>query len=205
MGGPLAKGHAIAGLVIGALEIVFALIIVICSFVLSGKAQLSGALTPYWAGIPFLIPGILGVVSGITKNFCAMVAFMVLNIITFIIEGVACLLIAIVVAVYAAYASGTCNPVGSGCYCRTSDGRTITLTGTDSCDVVKDISTMLYLLVVFLVLAAITALAGSIAGCAATCCGNKSTQPTVIVQQQVPMQAQPQPYYPPPGEVQYKQ
>ena len=51
-GQEIARGHAIASLVLGALEIVFGLIIIICSFVLGGKINASARLTPYWAGIP---------------------------------------------------------------------------------------------------------------------------------------------------------
>ena len=52
MGNPVNKSHAIGALVIGALEILFALIIMICSFVVGGKMNASASLTPYWAGIP---------------------------------------------------------------------------------------------------------------------------------------------------------
>jgi len=173
MGGPVAKSHAIGTLVIGVIEIVLALIIIICSFVLSGKANMSASLTPYWAGIPFLVPGILGVVVGFTKNFCAMVAFMVLNIITFVLEGIGCILIAIVVAIYAGYADNGCTRYLDTCVC-TSNGNRIVLSGTDTCDVIKEISTILYVLVVFLVFAAAVTLAGSILGCIGTCCkGNE--------------------------------
>ncbi len=52
MAGPIQKGHAMGALVIGVMEIVFGLIIMICSFVLGGKLKKSATLTPYWAGIP---------------------------------------------------------------------------------------------------------------------------------------------------------
>lgn len=46
------KGHALAALIIGGLECLLSLIVIICSFVMAGKAKLPGTLTPYWAGIP---------------------------------------------------------------------------------------------------------------------------------------------------------
>ena len=53
MAGTVGKNHAIAALVLGAIEVVFGLIIMICSFVLGGKlGNASATLTPYWAGIP---------------------------------------------------------------------------------------------------------------------------------------------------------
>ena len=52
MAGDVQRGHAIAALILGIMELVFGLIIIICSFVLGGKVNASTALTPYWAGIP---------------------------------------------------------------------------------------------------------------------------------------------------------
>lgn len=52
MAGEVQRGHAISALVLGVMELVFGLIIIICSFVLGGKVNAGTALTPYWAGIP---------------------------------------------------------------------------------------------------------------------------------------------------------
>ena len=52
MTGEIQRGHSIGALIIGIMELLFGLIIVICSFVLGGKVNVSAALTPYWAGIP---------------------------------------------------------------------------------------------------------------------------------------------------------
>ena len=53
MAAPLSKGHALGGIIIGVMELIFGLLIMICSFVLGSKIKgASGALTPYWAGIP---------------------------------------------------------------------------------------------------------------------------------------------------------
>ena len=49
----------------------------------------------------------------------------------FIIQGVACILIGVVVVIWAAYADGTCKKFGSdGCFCTGSNGQSIKLTGT---------------------------------------------------------------------------
>ncbi|XP_057297100.1 membrane-spanning 4-domains subfamily A member 4D-like [Hydractinia symbiolongicarpus] len=201
MAGEILKGHAMAGLVLGAIELVLALIVIICSFVMAGKAEMSTSLTPYWAGIPFIIPGILGLVTGFTKNKCAMIAFMVLNILCFILQGLGTILVAIVVAIWAAYASAVddCTKIGEACYCRV-DGETKVINGMSNCDDLKAISTLLYVIVIFLVIGAIVTLAASILGCVATCCTSNATT-TVIVQQpgmvmQVPPQQQQQQTYP---------
>ncbi len=59
MAGPLSKGHAIGALVVGGMEIVFGLIIMICSFVLGSKLKANATLTPYWAGIPVSFPSLI--------------------------------------------------------------------------------------------------------------------------------------------------
>lgn len=197
MAGEILKGHAMAGLVLGAIELVLALLVIICSFVMAGKAEMSTSLTPYWAGIPFIVPGILGLVTGFTKNKCAMIAFMVLNILCFILQGLGTILVAIVVAIWAAYASAVddCNKIGETCYCRV-DGEIKVIHGMSNCDDLKAISVLLYVIVILLVIGAIVTLAASILGCVATCCTSSPTT-TVIVQQpgmvmQVPPQQQQQ-------------
>ncbi|XP_065063805.1 uncharacterized protein LOC135690231 [Rhopilema esculentum] len=186
MGAPIARGHGIGAIVIGALEILFGLIIMICSFVVGGKIAGNASLSPYWAGIPYLIPGILGIVSGVTKNFCAMVAFMVLNIICFIIDGIAAILMFLIIGIWASIVSELTNNCSNRtilgknwCYC--SHNGAVYKYQVDSCSTIKTIVSLLWCIVVFAIFAAIVALAGSILGCIATCCrGSQNT--TVIVQ-----------------------
>lgn len=181
------KGHGLGALIIGVLEIILALVIVICSFVLAGKADIPTTLTPYWAGVPFILPGILGVVSGITKNKCAMIAFMVLNIICFVLQCVGTLLVAIVVAIWAGYASGStdyCTKVGTTCKCTNDSGEKRDFHGIDGdCNILETITVLLYVIVVFCVIGAIATLAASILGCASVCCSGGGNNTTVIVQQ----------------------
>lgn len=191
MAGPLKRGHAIGGLVIGVMELLFGLIIMICSFALGSKITgASGALTPYWAGIPYLIPGILGIVSGVTKNNCAMIAFMVLNIICFVIDGIAAALLFLILGIWIAVASEiqqNCNTIAKGnCVC-TYKGKNHYYK-VDDCGVLKTILSLLWCIVIFAIIAAFTSLAGSILGCIATCC-RKSEPQTVIVQTPMVMAA----------------
>lgn len=194
MGNPVNKGHAIGALVIGALEILCALIIMICSFVVGGKMNAPASLTPYWAGIPYIVPGILGVVVGLTKNYCAMVAFMVLNIICFIIMGVSALFILLVLSIYAAVSKGS-NCTYSYGYCRCTTGGKHYLYKVSSCGTLSSILSLLYAIMIFAVFSAIASLAGSILACAATCCRGNQQPGTVIVQQPVMMQANQPPAY----------
>jgi len=195
--GVVKKGHAIAALVLGAIEAIFGIIIIACSFALGGKlGNASTTLTPYWAGIPYLIPGILGIVTGITKNSCAMIAFMVLNIICFVLDGVASVLILIVIGIWAAIVDAITN----NCeykygYCKCVHKGITYNYKVDSCDTLKTIVALLWCIVIFAIMASIVSLAGSIVGCCATCCKSETTTTTVIVQQPgVVMQPQqPQP------------
>lgn len=204
MANPVNKSHAIGALVIGALEILFALIIMICSFVVGGKMNASASLTPYWAGIPYIVPGILGVVVGLTKNYCAMIAFMVLNIICFVIMGVSALLIVLVISIYSAVAKATNCTYNYGlCTCNTN-GRSYTYK-VANCGTLSSILSLLYAIMIFAVLAAIASLAGSIIACAATCCRGNQQPGTVIVQQPVMMQANQPPAYGQPQGFQQQQ
>jgi len=183
MAGDVQRGHAIAALVLGIMELVFGLIIIICSFVLGGKVNAGTALTPYWAGIPYAIPGILGIVVGATKNNCAMIAFMVLNIICFVINGVASILIFVAIGIWAGVASAVtskCNYIGGHCIC-TYEGQSYSYK-VDSCSTLTGVVALLWAIAIFALIAACTTLAGSIVGCIATCCANRN-QPGVVVTQ----------------------
>jgi len=209
MAAPVKNSHGIAALVIGVLEILFGIIIMACSFAVGAKISGQSSISPYWAGIPYLIPGILGIVSGITKNFCAMVAFMVLNIICFIIDGIAAILLFLVIGIWLAVVSElTKNCTNSNflgkkqCTC-TVDGKTSTYQ-VDDCDTLKSIVSLLWAIIIFAIIAALTSLAASILGCIATCCRSTPTQQTVIVQQPGIIM-QPQMQQQPPGYAMEKQ
>ena len=56
---------------------------------------------------------------------------MIVNIIVFVIQGVACILIGIVVVLWAAYADGRCDSIGNDtCRCIGTNGQSINLKGT---------------------------------------------------------------------------
>ncbi|XP_065674915.1 uncharacterized protein LOC136091369 [Hydra vulgaris] len=175
----LERNHAIAAIVLGGIESAIGLIVSIASFVMAGKASLSLSLTPYWAGLIFLIPGILGLVSGFTKNRCCMIAFMVLNIICFIIESVSAILLGLVVTFWK-IASNTLNcrysKVESTCYCQGTP-----VTGVESCDVLSTISSILTFVLVSVIIATIIALAASILGCAAVCCSSPPNNGAIVM------------------------
>ena len=58
---------------------------------------------------------------------------MIVNIIVFLIQGVVCILIGVVVVLWAAYADGSCNPIGNDtCRCIGANGESIILEGTNT-------------------------------------------------------------------------
>lgn len=187
MAGPLQKNHAVGGLVIGALQLVCGLLIIILSAVIAGKADAGAILGPWWAGVLFMIPGILGVVAGVTKNRCPMIAFLVLNIIIFIAQAIVTALMGLIVAILGAFKEVTkeCVKVGtSTCKCN-HKGTTFTMHGIDGdCKVIGDIHSMGLGVLAVLIIAVIITLAGSIMGCVAVCCNNSQPAPTTVIIQQ---------------------
>jgi len=187
----LPKGHSIGALVLGVMELLLGLIVIIICGVLSSKASLPTILTPFWAAIPYLIPGILGVVTFFTRNKCAMIAFMVLNILCLVICGLATILVALVVGIYAAVAGEIgkyCTYYAASDECRcTYKGSSRNLKGVKDCDVYTEISALLYCVVAFLIIAVIVTFAACILGCVGSCCTNNPESHTTVVIQQAPV------------------
>jgi len=200
--GVIAKGHAIGHLVLGAILLFCALLIIILSGVMAGKADVGAVLGPWWVGLMIMIPGILGVVAGITKKKCPAVGFLVLSIIILIVVGIITALMAIVVAVLAIVAevAKDCVKMTSTNTCKCNhQGTTFDLHGVsgNDCTVIQDIHGLATGVLAMMIISCLVCFAGSILGCVAVCCNKSNDQPTnttVIIQQ-----GQPQP---PPGQQQ---
>ena len=102
-----------------------------------------------------------------------MIAFMILNIIAFVVQGIGAILLGLVTALWAgivADATKNCSKYGDTCKCY-KNGSSFTLHGVkDDCDVVTFIAAIAIIVVVILVIAAITTLTASMLGCIAVCC-----------------------------------
>jgi len=184
MAGPLSKGHATGTLVLGVCELLCGILVIILAIVAANKADLAPGLSPWWAGVVFAIPGIIGIVVGVTKNHCAMIAFMVLNIIAFIVQGVVAILAGIVIGIVV---TDKCRQSAfNECTCTADDGSNFSIKGLDNCDEISSLFSTITAMLVFLVIAAIIALAGSILGCIAVCCTNNQPQGGVVYQTQQP-------------------
>eukprot|EP00112_Aurelia_sp_Birch-Aquarium-sp1_P014599 Seg3165.3 transcript_id=Seg3165.3/GoldUCD/mRNA.D3Y31 product="hypothetical protein" protein_id=Seg3165.3/GoldUCD/D3Y31 len=119
-----------------------------------------------------------------------MIAYMVINIILFILVGVLSIVISIAAAAYSVVLSdvtNNCATIANECLCAYQ--------GTSyrfgvSCDAVSTISTICWAVAVLNLLAGLLFLASSILGCASSCC----TQPPptgFVYQEQPPAQFQP--------------
>lgn len=195
----IAKNHGVGALVLGAITSFCGLIIIILGAVLGGKGDGGATLGPWWSGLMFMIPGVLGIVSGLTKNKCAMIAFLVLNIIIFIAQAIVAGLMGIVVAILGVFNEfvDDCRkvPNTNSCKC-THEGKEFTLNNVEGdCDIISDIYSLAAGILAMIIIACIACLAGSILGCVAVCCNNSSQgNTTVIIQQGQAQVQQPPPY-----------
>lgn len=132
------KKHCIATLVLGIVELLCGILIIILAVVAANKANLGAGVAVWWSGLVFAIPGIVGIIVGITKNKGAMITFMILNIIAFILQGVGAILAGIIIAVWSSVISDltkSCNYRNGDCVCTKDDGTQFTISGVkDSCE-----------------------------------------------------------------------
>ena len=101
-----------------------------------------------------------------------MIAFMVLNIIVFVVQGIFSIIIGIAIAIWAsiiASVSTNCNKYGNACIC-SYERKTYTFENVDNCDNLSSLLSVVTAITVFMVIAAFISLAGSIMGCIAVCC-----------------------------------
>lgn len=184
------RGQGICAIVFGILKLLLGIAIIIIGFVAAAKID-NYLVSSYWAGFIFIVPGILGIIAGATKNNCCMISYMVINIILFILVGVGCIAIFILVAGY----STVLQDVTNNCYGTIANRCTCSYQGTSytfaaSCDVIANLKSILWAMAIFYLLAGILLLASSILGCASSCC--TQAPPTgFIYQEQPPAQYHP--------------
>lgn len=179
MGKLLSRGQTLSALILGAIELFCGILVIILAVVSSNKANLPGAFSPWWAGVVFAIPGVLGVIVGMTKNYGVMIAFMVINIIAFVIQGVGAVLLFIAMAIFVSYAATIdkyCkyNNISRQCVCTPDSGSAFVIDGISSCGELSSIASMAIAICVFLIIAGCISLAASIVGCCSTCCNKNS-------------------------------
>ncbi|XP_065678594.1 uncharacterized protein LOC124813212 isoform X1 [Hydra vulgaris] len=174
------KNHAIATIALSSIELAIGVIVSIASFVIAAKANIDIFMQPYWAGLIFLIPGILGLVSGYTKSRCCMKVFMALNIICVIVGSAWILVFCFIYTKLLNYANkfSECsyNKLDFTCSCSHH-----LMQGLESCEVLSAIFKLLTLDIVFVFTAVIIALSASILGCAAVCCNRPTNNGAIVM------------------------
>lgn len=180
----MTRGHGTAAVVIGTLQLLVAGALVIASFVFASYGSMSTSQTPYWGGFPFLITGAFGVAAGISKNQCCMVTFLVLSIIMTIVTAGAAIVVTIALTFWSAVVDTTNCVGGDGtCICYNKYLESTETYNVDNCDVLKNVLAAFWVILVCCYASAILAFAGSILGCAATCCAPPDPPMVMIAQQ----------------------
>ncbi|XP_066936134.1 uncharacterized protein [Clytia hemisphaerica] len=196
-GKQIRREHGTAAMIMGLIEILCGAIVVVLSFVVGGKGDLSATLKPYWAGIVFVVPGFVGLIVGLTKNHCSMIGFMVLNILAFVIQAIAMVLLGLVILIYTAVAKNVtkyCRPQNGGCKCNYDDGTHFFVGAMKDCEVLADVTTILTVILASLGVAALVALSASILGCVSICCTAPTTTAVIMKDgTDVPLQQHQQP------------
>nr|XP_047134223.1 uncharacterized protein LOC101236146 [Hydra vulgaris] len=167
----IGRNHAIAAIVLGGIELAMGVTVSIAALVTTGKSNLNFFLTPYLGGFFLITPGILGFVTGFTKNRCCMQVFMLLNIVCLFAEVALLMpLIAFYDLFWKSASSTYCwySKVKSTCTCISY----APVEGIESCDVLSTTFPILTLVIVFLITAVIIALSACILGCAVVCCSS---------------------------------
>ncbi|KAL9985172.1 hypothetical protein ACROYT_G007542 [Oculina patagonica] len=179
----MTKCHAVTSITIGVLQLVLAVGLIIASFIFASYGSMNTSQTPYWGGFPFLITGAFGIAAGITKNQCCMVTFLVLNIIMTITTAAASIVVTVALAFWnGAVNASNCRTVHNTCVCDTGNPYDTETYNISNCDYLDTVTVALLAVLIFCYCCAGLAFAGSILGCAATCCAPPDA-PTVIIAQ----------------------
>ncbi|RMX59912.1 hypothetical protein pdam_00001104 [Pocillopora damicornis] len=115
----MTRGHSVAAISIGILQLCFSVALIIPSFVLSSYGHgVNTSSTPYWCGFPFFLCGIFGICGGVTKNHCCMITFLVFSIIVTVISASASLIVTLALSYWDVTVDlSDCTTVGDSCVC----------------------------------------------------------------------------------------
>jgi len=206
----ISPGHAKSAGIVGICILVLALVdfIVGCIWASYGGKDAAGI----WCGILLILTGILGIVTWPKKKKITMIFFLVLciiDIICCIVQAALAGLAFLVWQILKAIIETKCKIKGNHCDC----GNEKIPVELEDCSWISTIEAIFLVLLIVNGLAVIFVFAGSIIGCAATCCASTPQQtgvvmvqqpgPVIIQQQTYPGQSQADPpptYSQPPGQ-----
>nr|XP_058963821.1 uncharacterized protein LOC131790610 [Pocillopora verrucosa] len=175
------EGKAKAAGIISVLVGISAFIQLICGFIYLSKGGPEGS--GLWSGIGLAVICGLGILVWLRKNKTAMVFFLVMNILWFIV-----CLVQIIIAFIAwviwhfirKVVETNCSQRGSTCHCQTEKEEPWPV---HNCDDIRVIESCFLAILIMSAFSAILTLSGSIIGCMGTCCA-RPAQPNVVVMQQ---------------------
>lgn len=200
----VSKGFAMTAGVLGILAFLFGLAVAICSWVLSGKVKGFYLTTEdtysyntnvditfksyWWGGFFYLVPGILGIVAGCTRNTVAMIFYMIFNILCLLSSVLVSVFVAILIVAWAVIQTlsteGQCNDstvyYTKQCICYS--GSTRYTIHNMSCSDVKSVQSVLAAIIALASISSLVAFIASYVSCCALCNQESETQGTVIIQ-----------------------
>lgn len=207
--GKVTKGFSLAVAILGVLCLIWGACISIISWVVAGNAPTSitvQSLGPWssttttetrninsywWGGCGFLIPGILGIVAGCTRNTAVMTFFLIFDILCLLASIGMTVVVGLVVVFWQAVNQQLRNDFGgcktalydTKCVCvDVNENKKWTMDGT-SCEDLQSIQTMLIALVVLGGLAALVSSIASYVSCCSLCNQEQDYHGAVVVQQ----------------------
>lgn len=208
--GKIAKGSAMTAAVLGTLAFLFGTGVSISAWILNSKVSHFYVASDdvnisfrnyWWGGITYVVPGILGIIAGCTRNVTAMVFYMIFNILCLLSSIAVSILVALYIVAWAiieaVIQNGGCRDTSSifytkQCTCTDYDGNAYVLNNV-SCSDVTSIQTILAAIVALASISSLIAFISSYVSCCALC-NQESDSPQVIIQGGVG-------YYQPPPNV----
>lgn len=208
--GKIAKGSAMTAAVLGTLAFLFGTGVSISAWILNSKVSQfyvsSGDVNItfknyWWGGITYVVPGILGIIAGCTRNVTAMVFYMIFNILCLLSSIAVSILVALYIVAWAiieaVIQNGGCADTTSifyskQCTCIDYEGNAYVLNNL-SCSDVTSIQSILAAIVALASISSLIAFISSYVSCCALC-NQESDSPQVIIQGGVG-------YYQPPPNV----
>jgi len=199
----LQKGHATTVAVMATLCLIFGGAAAVVAWIISsksptsvyllsstGSADIPFSFTSYWwGGLGFLIPGILGVIAGCTRNSCVMVFYLVFNILSLLAALGMSVLVAILVIAWEAvdvrlnsYVSGCINamPIAKACVC--TDIESVWTINGVNCEDIAGLKTLLMVLIACSALSSLLSFIATYVSCCSLC--NQEQEPSGIIIQQ---------------------
>ncbi|XP_002159970.2 uncharacterized protein LOC100205766 isoform X1 [Hydra vulgaris] len=197
--GQIQKGFALTIAICGILSLLCGFVSTVCGWIFASKIPddfrfqsfESYGTTSYsfgvywWGGLALFVPGILGIVVACTRNVCAMVAFLIFNIIG-MLASIACVVVVILILVVwmaLEINDNSCKSILNTCTCVVDDKRSFTMNA--SCETLSSLQPLLLAIIVGVALSGFVAFIASYVSCCSLC-NTEQVYPGMVVVRQPP-------------------